>query len=182
MGLRDNYLFKDKRCFFITTSCNNHLRLFLNENSYKIVADSLTFLNNKYSAQLLAYVLMPNHIHLILYFTGENRLSDYMRDFKKYTSVRLRKEIEQAGYNNLLEKLTWENRSQKFKVWQDRFDSVFLEDRLLLEVKLAYIHNNPLQEHWQLCKYHEDYKYSSAGFYLAHKESFIPITHYRDYF
>jgi len=32
---------------------------------------------------------MPNHLHLVVYFKKDNRLSDFMRDFKKYISGRL---------------------------------------------------------------------------------------------
>jgi hypothetical protein len=48
---------------------------------------------------------MPNHIHHILYFKKANNFSIWMRDFKKFTSVKVRQQIEKSGNIELLEKL-----------------------------------------------------------------------------
>ena len=68
-----------------------------------------------------------------------------------------------------------------FKVWQDRFDEVFLENRELFEIKLNYIHNNPLQPQWKLSINIEDYFYSSALFYEKGIQNKIEVKHYLDY-
>jgi len=47
--------------------------------------------------------------------------------------------------------------------------------------KLKYIHHNPVQEKWQLCRLPEDYKYSSAGFYYLEKQDWDFITNYLEY-
>jgi hypothetical protein len=61
-------------------------------------------------------------------------------------------------------------------VWQKRFDNVVImrEDDLL--IKLNYIHNNPLQEQWSLCEKIEDYRFSSARYYLTGEDTDIPIV------
>lgn len=138
------------------------MKLIYSEASFQILADSLNFLTKKYDCHILAYVMMPNHIHLILYFPAQNHLSAFMRDFKKFTSVKLRQELER---NNIsLEPLRYESRQQKFKVWMDRFDDVCIKSKEVFQSKFDYIHNNPLQEHWKLARHVEEYKYSSAGF------------------
>jgi len=58
---------------------------------------------------------MPNHIHVILYFEIENRLSDYMRDFKKYTSGEIRRLIEKEQNDQLIDKLRFERRAKNLK-------------------------------------------------------------------
>jgi len=55
-----------------------------------------------------------------------------------------------SGDIDLLEKLRVPEKKQVFKVWQDRFDDVYLVNKKLLETKLDYIHMNPLREHWNL--------------------------------
>ncbi|MCX6187391.1 MAG: transposase [Bacteroidetes bacterium] len=146
-----------------------------------IVTDSLIFCSKKYDADILAFVLMPNHIHFIVYFTEANKRIDFMRDFKKFTSTKVRQEIEKADIE-LLEIIRINQNGQVFKVWQDRFDEVFLESRELLEIKLNYIHNNPLQPHWKLSINIEDYFYSSASFYEKGIQNKIEVKHYLDYF
>jgi len=50
----------------------------------------------------------------------------------------------------------------------------------MIEPKLDYVHNNPIQDKWQLTSLPEHYTYSSARFYLENKDEFGFITHYRD--
>lgn len=69
-----------------------------------------------------------------------------------------------------------------FKVWEDRFDDVILSDSKLLNIKLNYIHMNPMQEHWNLVSKPGDYKYSSARFYESGMLSEVNVCHYKDYF
>ena len=125
---------------------------------------------------------MPNHIHLILYFKENNRLSDFMRDFKKYTAYEIRKKIESDGDIKLLNTLRVNYRKQKFKVWMDRFDDVFLESIKILEIKLDYIHLNPVRK--GICKDPVEYDYSRAHFYYEGIQNGFPIrvVHYKEYF
>ncbi|MFW6311159.1 MAG: hypothetical protein ACOC1K_02875 [Nanoarchaeota archaeon] len=45
------------------------------------------------------------------------------------------------------------------------------------QVKLHYIHNNPVQERWELVNKPEDYRYSSARFYFKGEDVDVPISH-----
>ena len=123
---------------------------------------------------------MPNHIHLILYFKDQNYLSSLMRDFKKFTGGEIRRKLEKDGHSRLVESLRFERSQQKFKVWMDRFDDVYLESKHVLETKLDYIHDNPVKKN--LCEYPEDYRYSSAAFYEKGLETPLKVTHYMAYF
>lgn len=86
MGLRGRTLYPEADCFFVTTTCYKWYHLLSDDACKGIVLDSINFLNQKYDSSLLAFVIMPNHLHLILFFKSANRLSDWMRDLKKFTS------------------------------------------------------------------------------------------------
>ena len=176
MGLRNRGQFADYKCFFVTTTCKDHLHLFKNEFYFNVLYDSLKFVNEKYKAEIVAYVFMPNHIHLILFFEKENRLSDYMRDFKKYTSTRIRQLIEIENRDEILTAIRYKHRKQKFKIWEDRFDDLHLYTQKVLLIKLNYIHNNPVEKGW--VKNSFDYKHSSACFYHIEKKAPLPILHF----
>ncbi len=148
----------------------------------QMLASSLKFVATKYQADYLGYVLMPNHIHLIIFFRDRNELSNLMRDFKKYSSIQVRRMLEKENNIDLLDKLHFEKREQKFRVWTSRFDDKIITSREDLERILDYIHNNPLQEKWGLVNNPEDYLYSSAAFYYKEKESILPVVHYREHF
>ncbi|MDB5264289.1 MAG: hypothetical protein JWQ14_3572, partial [Adhaeribacter sp.] len=50
----------------------------------------------------------------------------------------------------------------------------------ILEQKLHYLHQNPLQERWQLATSPENYPWSSAAFYETEVDVFNFLTHYRE--
>ena len=182
MSLRGRSQFVDQDCFFVTTTCYQFYHLLQSDECRQIVSDSINFLNNKYSSCVLGYVLMPNHIHLIIYFKKLNQLSGWMRDLKKFTAVMIRQQIEKTGNIELLERLRVPERKQVFKVWQDRFDDVYLAQKKILETKLDYIHTNPLQEHWNLVMHPEDWRDSSAQFYEIGAQPPVIVTDYREFF
>jgi putative transposase len=134
--------------------------LFVHEECFRILTDNLKFYTVKYHARVLAYVFMVNHIHLIIYFERENFLSAFMRDFKKFTALGLRKYFE-LNYSDMLTDNSFPD--QKFKVWEDRFDDVVLYTKKACETKIEYIHLNPVKA--GTVKDPVEYKYSSASFY-----------------
>ena len=153
--------------------------LLCDERCFELILENFKFYNNKYQARLCAYVLMVNHIHFVIYFETESRLSDYMRDFKKYTSLQIR-EYLQENYPEKLNGMSYEYRKQKFKLWEDRFDEVHLYTRKVCEIKIDYIHNNPVEA--GLVTRPENYKYSSAAFYFAEKPVKSALMHYLEVF
>ncbi|MBD2753291.1 transposase [Spirosoma sp. BT704] len=145
---------------------------------FAILFDSFTFYNKKYEAKLLAYVFMHNHIHFILFFEEQTRLIDYMRDFKKFTPLKIREHI-QVSQPNLVENIAYEHRLQHFKIWTDRYDDVYLYSRDVCEIKIEYMHNNPVRA--GLVNNPIDYPFSSAAFYEGRREK-SQLIHYRDVF
>lgn len=140
----------------------------------EIIVSSLKFCNEKYQASIVAYALMPEHIHLILYFHDESRLIDYMRDFKKFTSVAIRN-FHISRDPKVKGLLMYEYKGQKLKVWEDRFDDLVLYSRRVTLTKLKYINNNPMKA--GLCERSEEYKYCSASFYSYSEIGPIDVLH-----
>lgn len=181
MTLRDRFRYHDENIFFITTTCNQWLNLLSIGNGFEIISENLIFYTKKYNSKVLGYVFMPNHLHLILFFENGITRADFMRDFKKFTSFQIRKEIEKSSPNTL-QKIRVNHRKKIFGVWQERYDETYLITKDILETKLEYIHANPLQEKWNLVKYPEEYEYSSARFYETGTSWEIEVTHYADFF
>lgn len=180
MGLRDRYRYHDKNIFFITTTIVKWLPIISIGCGFEIVIESLCFCLDKYKSKMLGYVIMPNHLHIITYFPKSKDRSNFMKDFKKYTSTMLRKEVE-MHQPQLLNVLKFDAPKRVFQVWQDRFDEVYLETCRILEIKLNYIHNNPAQGKWHLVNDPVDYSYSSMLFYETGAQGLISIDHYRDF-
>ena len=160
MGLRHRGDVKGG-CYFITTSVAGFVQVFNIPECANIVINSLNYCANKYGANLNAYVLMPHHIHCIIRIPETVEISNFMRDFKKFTSVQIKHFLENASeHKALIEALcnyvpNLPNRF--FKLWQDRFDDLELHNEQTFRTKLNYLYNNPVKA--GLVEKAEDYPY-----------------------
>jgi putative transposase len=177
--LKSRNLITDENCFFITTKCYKDKFLFFDETCFDILIENFEFYNKKYKSDLLAYVLMNNHIHFILYFYEKNHLENYLRDFKKYTSLKIREYIQNIN-PIILDDIQYNYRTQKFKIWEDSFDDICLFSKKVCEIKVEYIHENPCKA--GMVKLPEDYKYSSASFYEKNTRGPIEVVNFCDIF
>ncbi|HEX2788101.1 MAG TPA: transposase [Ignavibacteria bacterium] len=178
MGLRNRTLFdKNGNVLFITTTVMNFERIFSLGNNYSdILISSLKYLIKEHNAYLLSYVIMPSHIHFIIALPTNESISDFMRDFKKYTSTKIRKQLESDNHAEIIESLRSNaigKKNQMFKLWMDRFDDVVIYSEEILKIKINYIHNNPVKAN--LVSNPENWIYSSAGNYLKSDNSIIEV-------
>ena len=178
MSTRTRDIFFKYNCFFITTTFKDWISLLIDASYYDIICNSIEFCLNKYGADLIAFVLMANHIHLIIFFNKKTDVSGFMRDLKKYTSVQIRKKLEEENRFDIIERLVFGKRRQKFKVLQDRFDAVLIKSKKVLLTKIEYIHNNPVKK--ELVSHAVDWEYSSVESYLGSNNEnkvVLPIRH-----
>ena len=89
--------------YFITWTVVNWLPLFDQAPYRKIILDALNYLRTNKSTQLNAFVIMPTHLHAILWPEIGISLSDVTRDFKRFTSREISKEAKCQGNTNFLE-------------------------------------------------------------------------------
>ena len=152
----------------------------LKQDKYKqIIIDSLGFLVRENRIQVYGFVIMPNHIHLIWHLDESRDKSDVQRDFLKFTGQKIKFDL-QDHHPQVLEKFLVQSKDRKYQIWERNpriFDIYHIE---ILEQKLNYIHNNPLQAHWMLAEKPEDYYFSSARFYFTGCDDFGFLTHYKD--
>ncbi len=104
-----------------------------------------TMLNNKNIVDIIAYCLMPTHIHLILSPLKPNGISIFMSNIlNSYTRY----------FNN--------KTNRKGPLWQSRFKNVDIQTDEQHYHLTRYIHLNPVSdglvkkpEHWIFSSYHE---------------------------
>jgi REP element-mobilizing transposase RayT len=137
----------------------------------------------------LAFVIMPNHVHAILYITDETTdLNKAMANGKRFMSYSIIGRLEDQQNTSLLYKLQMacsdkeKAKGQKHKVFEVSFDAKYIYSVDFLYQKIDYIHHNPVNGKWNLCAEFVDYKHSSAAYYeLERVHPFITIADYRDY-
>jgi REP element-mobilizing transposase RayT len=83
--------------YFMTTTIVQWIDPFTRRELQDVVIDSLKYCQREKGLIIFAWSLMPSHLHLIAAAEGKNSLSDIMRDFKKHTSKKLVKTIEEIN-------------------------------------------------------------------------------------
>jgi putative transposase len=159
---------------FFTVTCLQS-KAILEEDKFKdIIIDSLRFLTRNNRVTVYAFVIMHNHLHMIWQRLGDHNKRDVQRDFLKFTGQQILKQLRNQK-SPCLNELYVGAKDRKYQVWErNAFSMPIYTDKFLYQ-KLEYIHYNPVQA--GLCRYPEEYKYSSAGFYYNSKSDFDFLTH-----
>ncbi|HEY4196919.1 MAG TPA: transposase [Mucilaginibacter sp.] len=155
--------------------------LMRSDNYKMIVLNSLIHLVSKGKIKVYAFVIMPNHIHIIWECIKMNGKEMPHASFMKFTGHQFLEEFRQND-NKLLERFKVERNTRNHQFWQRNALPITMYDRKILEQKLDYIHLNPLQEHWNLVSDPNDYLYSSCSFYELEDKRYNWLTHYMDVF
>ena len=167
---RKSYIEK-REIYFWTATINQWQRL-LEKDEYKnVIIDSLQYLTDEGKIDVFAFIIMPNHIHLIWRVNEANGKESPQGSFLKYTALTFKKMLRKEGATKLnAYKVGAENKDYEF--WQRDSLAVPLFTKKVAIQKLKYMHYNPLAEHWQLVKDPCDYKYSSARYYELDEKNF----------
>jgi len=124
---------------------------------------------------------MSSHIHMII---GRNRdagLDDIIRDIKKFTSVKIIDAIGNNSQESRKELLLWlfskaaatNSNNTNYQFWQQHNKPIELATNEMIDQRLNYIHNNPVEAGIVLSP--EDYLYSSAINYANLPEKLIDV-------
>ena len=148
----------------------------LKPDKYKdIIMQSLQFLVREKRAELNAFVIMSNHIHLVWQIQAGHKRENVQRDFLKYTSQTIMRDLE-LNHQQVLKVFEVDAKDRKYQVWQRNPLSIDLWTKEVFIQKIEYIHNNPVTA--GICSYPEQYKYSSAKFYETGEDEFRILTHW----
>lgn len=166
---------------FVTVTNLNWLPVLQNDLHKQIVIEALRHRVNTGQLILYAFVLMPNHFHVIWQIPADIPKSVFMRDLLKFTA----RSILNFMFMNddpLLTSLQVKTGDRKQQVWERNSLGIDLYTQQVFRQKLDYIHQNPLQLKWNLCNFPEQYHYSSALFYETggREGGFDMLTHFRD--
>ncbi|MBX2900982.1 MAG: transposase [Cyclobacteriaceae bacterium] len=164
--------------YFWTATINGWQKL-LEKDSFKdIIISSLKYLCNKGKIDVFAFVIMPNHIHLIWRINELNGKETPQGSLLKYTAHEFKKMLSQRE----LEGYAVSASNKQYEFWQRDPLAIHLYTQKVAYQKLDYIHNNPIAGNWRLVNNPRDYKYSTAGFYELDVEGFSFVKDLREEF
>jgi len=73
--------------YFVTFTVIGWVDVFTRDVYRNVIIDNFDWYSKNKGLVIHAWVLMTNHVHMIISRRGSNKLEDIMRDFKKFTSV-----------------------------------------------------------------------------------------------
>ncbi|WP_316808970.1 transposase [Pedobacter agri] len=165
--------------YFYTDTVYNFDHL-LKEDEFKlIIINSLQYLVNQKLVEIYGYVLMPNHIHLLWSMLRINGKESPAASFTKFTAHQFKRYLTKFK-PDLLNKYRSEKDDREYQFWKRDPLAIPLSTEKILIQKLDYVHENPIEDKWKLCKRPEDYAWSSADFYQTGVDKFNILTHFRD--
>jgi len=178
----DRYYIQDQHgIHFLTFTAVEWVDFFTRKEYKLIVVDSLNHCIEEKGFECFAWVLMSNHLHIVARANAPFRLSDVVRDMKKFTSKKIVATIETIPESRrewLLHKCEFAaqstGRAKNYKLWQDSNHAVCLEgNKDWLKQRIDYVHQNPVRQ--MIVSNAHEYLFSSAGDY-AGKQGLVKVT------
>ena len=149
-------------CHFITSKTYRSQKIFSKGKVADLLIQTLFEVKEKLNFRLIGFVVMPDHIHLMVVPDKRNSISDVMRHIKGRFSRRYNhfsRGMNSPDYgapNHRAGNLSL----PKPKVWQESFHDHVIRNRKEFDQRLNYLYNNPVKA--KLVEKPEDYKYASA--------------------
>src|SRR5713101_4346211 len=138
---------------FVTFCCYHRRRLFTTDESRRILESALERVRRSFRLHIYGYVVMPEHVHLLLSEPQQDTLADALKSLKQGVARRL---IGDADH-----------------FWQKRYYDFNIRNYPQFVEKLRYIHRNPVTA--GLCERPEDWEWSSFRHYGTGCEGQVEI-------
>jgi len=139
---------------YVTFSCYKKRKLLHPDICKRIVIGNLANQLKRQNGICVGFVIMPDHVHAVVWFPTEHEISPFMDKWKELTS-RAITELYQTKFASYGAKIDSED-----PVWQARYYDFNITSDLKLREKLDYMHNNPVRG--GLAKRICDWPWSSA--------------------
>ncbi|MBT8149348.1 MAG: transposase, partial [Gammaproteobacteria bacterium] len=129
---------------------NRRMPVFFSDDDYALYKTYLANALEKARVEVWAYCFMPNHVHLVVVPSTADGLRNFFGEaHRRYTrAINFRE-----GWRGYL--------------WQGRFRSFVMQEQYLMAA-VRYVENNPVDA--GICKYAEDWQWSSARAHLAQED------------
>ena len=167
---------------FVTFTIVGWADVFTRDVYKDIFVSSLDFCIKNKDLELHAWVIMTNHVHLIVSTKGANYISDFVRDVKKFTCLNIIKTMQNNKHEsrkvwmiNMFEFAGKSNTNNKnYQLWKQYYHPIELNTPRRLQIALNYLHNNPVKSGLVWEPWH--YKYSSGIDYYTNEKGMLDLV------
>ncbi len=158
--------------YFVTFQVVEWIDIFSRKVYRDIILDSLRYCQKHKSLEIFAFVIMTNHVHLLVRSTN-GKLSDTIRELKSYTARQINNDIienpQESRKKWMLNLFKFaakkHKRSEHYQFWTHENHAEEIAGNSFLEQKINYIHENPVRAGFVAKA--EEYLYSSAVAYAG---------------
>jgi REP element-mobilizing transposase RayT len=160
--------------YFLTFQVVGWADVFSRKDYRDFILENLTYCRKEKGLYLFGYVIMTNHVHLVVQ-QKDGKLSEWVRDFKKFTSKKLLKMVLENPQESRREWLKFifayhakfNKRSGDLQFWTHDNHAIELYRPEMVESRMTYIHENPVRA--GIVEKPEEYLFSSARNYSGLK-------------
>ncbi len=149
---------------FVTCTILNWLPIFTRQESVEIIIQSLKHLQKAENLKLYAYVILENHLHLMV---QSDDIQTSMRHFKSFTAKEILKLLQRENAQTLLKQFQFYKKAHKtdrtYQIWQEGYQPKLMQTDAMMISKIKYIHQNPVKRGYVDEAVH--WRYSSARDY-----------------
>lgn len=153
---------------FVTGATLDRTPFFSSPKNCETFLEILGRLNYEWPSKLIAYVVMPDHVHLVCN-PRDGRIKEFVGKLKSVSA----KAIVGLGENRLLLRPEPRSDGSIHQVWQESFKALPIWSGWMAWQKINYIHANPVKA--GLCKTAGDYRWSSFGAFYRSAIGAVPI-------
>jgi putative transposase len=158
--------------YYLTMTTVEWIDIFTRKSYKDIIVESLKHCQKEKGLELFCWVLMSNHLHMIASAAEGHKLSNIIRDFKKFTAQQIIKAIKEETESRkswllavMLKAGQANSKKQTLQLWRNDNHPIELYSNAVIDQKVDYIHNNPVES--GIVDAPSDYLYSSARNYCG---------------
>jgi putative transposase len=135
---------------YVTGNFLDRLAIFNQDRCCQAFIDNLADLLQKWPCKLIAYVLMPDHLHLIVN-PKDGRIIEFTGQLKSLAARAITQSVVGIQFK--------QDSDGSYQVWQESFKAIPLWSSWMIWQKINYIHANPVKA--KLVSSAKDYRWSS---------------------
>jgi putative transposase len=152
---------------FVTFSVDRRRRLLDLDHPKRLLLDVLNEELESLAARCVGFVVMPDHVHVLVWFPAPALLSRFMHGWKRKSSFHIRNWYRSETPNY------FSGFGEGDRFWLPKYHSLEIAEEAKLKEKLIYMHDNPVRA--GLVSHATDWKWSSAQWYELQQPVGVPI-------
>lgn len=161
--------------YYITATFTEWLPLLKNAEVRNIVCDEIIRALEECGGVLSAFVLMPDHLHLLVYLPEAGLLHKFNKHWRGRSARRITQYAEQRSATRILETMKRHaNGGKSYAVWKEQVRSLPIYSQQKLYAMLTYIHSNPVRR--GLVTHPGNWEQSSWRFYENGEQAGMCVT------